>query len=118
MNAPVVVRPVTAAETAVGGVAYRRLHLPTSVEFTGDEEPPDYRARLEALLLRAVTRAIEQDDRDAGITGPRPGWPPTGDETAAGAPTEPTATGRAHLTFAMAVAEAGEDGEGGGAGLS
>ncbi|MCF2436267.1 hypothetical protein LV779_25620 [Streptomyces thinghirensis] len=83
----------------MGRVAYRRLHLPTSVEFTGDAEPPDYGAGLEALLLRAVSRAIEQDDRDAGIAGPRPGWPPAGDETAAGAPTESTPTGRAHLTF-------------------
>uniref|UniRef100_UPI00278BE9B4 hypothetical protein n=1 Tax=Streptomyces venezuelae TaxID=54571 RepID=UPI00278BE9B4 len=72
MNAPVVVRPVTAAETAVGGVAHRRLHLPTSVEFTGDEERPDYGARLEALLLGAVARAIEKDDRDAGIARPPP----------------------------------------------
>ncbi len=116
MNAPVVARPVTAAETSVGCVAYRRLHLPTSVEFTGDEERPAYGERLEALLLRAVARAIKQDDRDAGITGTRPGWPPAGDETAAGAPTESTPSGRAHLTFAMAVVEADEGEEQGRAG--
>ncbi|MGX1886729.1 AHH domain-containing protein [Streptomyces sp. NPDC055287] len=111
MNAPVVVTPATAAETAASGVAYRRLHLPTSVAFTGDDERPAYEARLEALLLRAVAQAIEKDDQSAGITGPRPGWPSAGDRTAAGAPVEPTPGGRAHLTFAMAVAEADEGGE-------
>ncbi|WP_435971991.1 AHH domain-containing protein [Streptomyces sp. Qhu_M48] len=111
MNATVEVTPVTAVETAAGGVAYRRLHLPTSVTFTGGGERLTHEARLEALLLRAVARAIEKDDRSAGITRPRPGWPSAGDGTEAGAPAEPTPSGHAHLTFAMALAAADEGGE-------
>ncbi|MER5961476.1 AHH domain-containing protein [Streptomyces sp. NPDC002057] len=115
MNATVEVTPVTAAETAAAGVAYRRLHLPTSVTFTGGDERLTHETALEALLLRAVARAIEKDDRGAGITSPRPGWPSAGDGTETGAPTEPTPGGHAHLTFAMAVAdEGGEEAAGDG----
>lgn len=116
VNKPVEVAPGTAVETAVRGVAYRRLHLPTSVTFTGEDERPSYEGMLETLLLRAVADAIDKDDEGAGITGPRQVWPPDGDGTAAGTPVEPTPGGSGHLTFAVAVADTddgGGDGPGG-----
>ncbi|MFJ2089473.1 AHH domain-containing protein [Streptomyces sp. NPDC087901] len=115
VNTPVEATPGTAVETAVRGVAYRRLHLPTSVAFTGEDERPSYEGLLESLLLRAVADAIDKDDEGAGISSPRTGWPPAGDGAAAGTPVEPTPGSSGHLTFAMAVADT-DDGEGEGPG--
>ncbi|MFJ8128652.1 AHH domain-containing protein [Streptomyces hydrogenans] len=109
MKTTVETAPATAAETAAHGVAHRRLHLPASVTFTADDEPPAYRERLEALLLRAVAQAIEKDDQRAGIAAPRPGWSAAGASTASGAPADPAPVGRSHLDFAMAVAVAETD---------
>ncbi|MFB7340277.1 AHH domain-containing protein [Streptomyces hydrogenans] len=113
MNTSVETAPATAAETPVHGVAHRRLHLPVSVAFTADDEPPAYGARLEALLLRAVARAVEKDDQRAGIAAPRPGWPAAGTRTASGASGDPVQGGRSHLSFAMAVVETDEGREDG-----
>ncbi|MGW6534751.1 AHH domain-containing protein [Streptomyces sp. NPDC055011] len=67
MNPPVVAAPDTAAGgTVVRGVAYRRLHLPTSVTFTGDTRLRADEGRLAALLLRAVASAVQRDDRSEG----------------------------------------------------
>ncbi|MGW3514057.1 AHH domain-containing protein [Streptomyces hydrogenans] len=112
MKTSVETAPATAAETAAHGVAHRRLHLPASVTFTADDEPPAYRERLEVLLLRAVAQAIEKDDQRAGIAAPRPGWSAAGASTASGAPAAPAQVGRSHLDFAMAVAETDDGGEG------
>ncbi|MFD8208786.1 AHH domain-containing protein [Streptomyces sp. NPDC059695] len=112
MNAPTEVTPVTAAETAASGVAYRRLHPPASVEFTGPGERPAYDTRLEELLLRAVARAVDEDDRNAGIAGPRPTGPTAVGTTETGSPVESALSARGHLTFAMAVSEPEDGGEG------
>ncbi|MEV7535247.1 AHH domain-containing protein [Streptomyces hydrogenans] len=116
MKTSVGTAPATAAETAAHGVAHRRLHLPASVTFTADDEPPAYRERLEALLLRAVVQAIEKDDQRAGIAAPRQGWSAAGASTASGAPAAPAQVGRSHLDFAMAMAVAETDDGGEGAG--
>ncbi|MFH9958478.1 AHH domain-containing protein [Streptomyces roseolus] len=67
MNPPVVAAPDTAVGgTVVRGVAYRRLHLPTSVTFTGDTRLRADEGRLTALLLRAVASAVQRDDHPEG----------------------------------------------------
>ncbi|MFJ8596595.1 AHH domain-containing protein [Streptomyces sp. NPDC093598] len=139
MNATVDAMPGTAGETAVHGVAYRRLHLPTSVAFSGDERLRACEGQLAALLLRAVAAAVEQDDRlEGAATGP-PRWPPppvleqplaveggrpveerAEPATTAAPPTaepappaETTASGHSSVIFAVAVPDpGGEEHEG------
>ncbi|WP_426367431.1 AHH domain-containing protein [Streptomyces sp. E-08] len=64
---------------------------------------------METLLLGAVARAVDKDDRNAGIAGPRPGGPTAVDATATGSPVASALEARGHLTFAMAVSDP-EDG--------
>ncbi|MFD3565997.1 AHH domain-containing protein [Streptomyces sp. NPDC058667] len=82
----------TAEETAVRGVAYQQLHLPTSVLFTcaeGTERRP-YEPMLEQLLLRAVAAALDTDGiRSRGV--PRPGYAVSAEDPTAGSMGETTA---------------------------
>ncbi|MEW2175301.1 AHH domain-containing protein [Streptomyces sp. NPDC005406] len=93
--------PPTAVTAAGRGTAYRRVHLPESVSFSGDRQRFPYEALLEVLLLRAVADAMDEDDREGRLAGPAP----PADQATPGALPEATSW---ELTGAAAAPSPGE----------